>query len=88
MPYIAVVTPVTREHEIESYRFAGCVGTTDIRAEIPGLYRETVVRVWVASAGIVAQNQADRLSSGMFGARVCNDEHALDEFFKEIGVSS
>ena len=77
MPYIAILQDRSHsDRELEAYRYGGVeVVDTDTPAWLPGAH----IRVWWTETVQAAQNQADRLSSGLIGARVCETDNDLAE---------
>lgn len=79
--YIAILARESRVREIEAYRYRG-IETTGIEIEhyTPGY----VITVWQTEDADLAQQQADRLGSGLFGARVLWGENELAAYRAEV----
>ena len=76
MPYIVILQDKNHvDAELEAYRY-GLIGVTDVDTPSTVL-RGARIRVWMANTMGAAENQADRLRSGNFGAIVCETEKDL-----------
>lgn len=81
MPYIAILQD--RSHsdaEVEAYRYGD---VEDAEMDTPAWLPGARIRVWWTESAQSAQNQADRLSSGLIGARVCESDNDLAETMGE-----
>jgi hypothetical protein len=82
MAYIGILVPQDLAPEqLDAYRY-GMVMPLPI--DEPSFNERLRIRVWVCSSFTVAQNQADRLGSGLIGARAVLSEVGLDAWLKEV----
>lgn len=82
MAFIGIVKSDSRpDAELDAYRF-GTVGMTLIEGK--SWRSDTSVVVWIATDMRTAEGQADRLSTGLYGAKALADYDSLGEWLQTV----
>lgn len=84
MPYIAINTHESRLAEVERYRYGWTTVTPFVDSDAAG----NRVIVWECPEDSRAQGQADRLSSGLIRARVCETFEEVEAVVAEWGFKA
>jgi len=79
--YIAILARENRVHELAAYQYRGIEASgVEVEHYSPGY----AITIWQTEDADLAQQQADRLGSGLFGAKVLADEAALEAYRAEV----